>query len=122
MKNTFRHKTDMNLVALIEELKKDSRENGAGIWRDIALRLEKPSNNWAEVNLSRLERYTNEGEIIVVPGKVLGAGAIKKKVTIAAFRFSESAAKAIEAAGGKSMTIPELVEANPDGKGVRIMG
>ncbi len=79
MKNTFRHKTDMNLVALIEELKKDSRENGAGIWRDIALRLEKPSNNWAEVNLSRLERYTNEGEIIVVPGKVLGAGAIKRR-------------------------------------------
>src|SRR5690554_6277265 len=47
-------KTDPNLVALISELKRETREGEAAIWRDIAQRLEKPSRNWAEVNLSRL--------------------------------------------------------------------
>ncbi len=120
MKTT--RKTDLNLVALIADLKRESREQETAIWRDIALRLEKPSNNWAEVNLSRLERYANEGDVIVVAGKVLGAGSLKKKVTVAAFRFSASASKAIEAAGGKKMTITELIEKDPTGTGIRIMG
>ncbi len=115
-------KTDPNLVALINDLKRESREKETAIWRDIAQRLEKPSRNWAEVNLSKLERYANEGDVIVVAGKVLGAGSLKKKVTVAAFRFSASAAKAIDEAGGKRLSITELVADNPSGTGVRIMG
>ncbi|NLI74439.1 MAG: 50S ribosomal protein L18e [Euryarchaeota archaeon] len=115
-------KTDPNLVTLIGDLKRESREGEVAIWRDIAQRLEKPSRNWAEVNLSRLDRYAQDGDIVVVPGKVLGAGRINKKVTVAAFRFSTSAAKAIDEAGGKRMTIPELVKENPSGSKVRIMG
>ncbi len=115
-------KTDPNLMLLIDELKKESREKETAIWRDIALRLEKPSRNWAAVNLSRLERYCNEGDVIVVPGKVLGAGNLNKKITVAAYRFSDSAKKAIEEAGGKNLSIIELVRENPQGSGVRIMG
>jgi len=115
-------KSDPNLILLIDSLKKVSREKGADVWRDIALRLEKPARNWAEVNLSKLERYANEGDIIVVPGKVLGAGSINKKLTVAAYRFSESAAKKIEEAGGRKLTIPELVREAPSGRDVRIMG
>jgi large subunit ribosomal protein L18e len=115
-------KTDPNLVFLIESLKKKSREKGAAIWRDIALRLEKPNRNWAEVNLSKLERYTEEGEVIVVPGKVLGAGSLNKKLVVAAYKFSGSARKKIEGAGGKSLTIAQLVQEVPDGSGVTIMG
>ena len=115
-------KTDPNLTLLVDELKRESREKDIAIWRDIALRLEKPSRNWAEVNLSRLERYCNEGDVIVVPGKVLGAGNLNKKLTVAAFRFSNSAKKAIEDAGGKNLSIMELVRQNPEGSGVRIMG
>ena len=120
MKQT--QKTDPNLVALIAELKRETREGDAAIWQDIAQRLEKPSRNWAEVNLSKLERNANDGDIILVPGKVLGAGKISKNITIAAYRFSAAAAKAIEDAGGKKLTIAELVKENPSGKGVRIMG
>lgn len=115
------NKTDPNLVSLIFDLKKISRENGAEIWRDIALRLEKPRCNWAEVNLSKLERYTNEGDFVVVAGKVLGAGAISKKVTVAAYNFSDSAMKAIVEAGGEGITIKELIQMKPNGAGVRIM-
>ncbi|MEM2943456.1 MAG: 50S ribosomal protein L18e [Methanomassiliicoccales archaeon] len=115
-------KTDPNLVLLIESLKKHSRERDVEIWRDIAERLEKPRRNWAEVNLSKLERYSEEGSVVVVPGKVLGAGNITKKVTVAAYRFSSSAEKKIREAGGKSMTIEQLISEHPDGSDVVIMG
>ena len=114
-------KTNPQLVATIDNLKAMTRENEAAIWRDIALRLEKPKKNWAEANLSKLERYAADGETIVVPGKVLAAGSISKKITVAAYSFSEAAASAIAAAGGKTMTLEELAKANPKGTGVRIM-
>jgi large subunit ribosomal protein L18e len=115
------NKTNPELVATIDSLKAKTRETEAAIWRDIALRLEKPRKNWAEANLSKIERYAKEGETIVVPGKVLAAGRIDKKVTVAAYSFSEAAAKAIVAAGGKTLTFEELAKANPKGSGVRIM-
>jgi large subunit ribosomal protein L18e len=115
------NKTNPQLVATIDSLKAKTRETEAAIWRDIALRLEKPRKNWAEANLSKIERYAKEGETIVVPGKVLAAGRIDKKVTVAAYSFSEAAAKAIAAAGGKTLTFEELAKANPKGSGVRIM-
>jgi len=114
-------KTDPNLVLLIDDLKRESREVGAAIWRDVAKRLEKPRRNWAEVNISRLETYANDGDTILVPGKVLGAGSLSKKLTVAAFRFSDSARDMIEKAGGRNLTIEELVTENPSGSGVRIM-
>ncbi len=119
--NMTHAKTDPNLLELITALKAESRSSGVGIWRDIALRLEKAKANWAEVNLSKLERYASEGDVIVVPGKVLGSGALSKKVTVAAYGFSESAKMKIEAAGGKNLTIMELVKEMPQGTGVKIM-
>ena len=81
-------KTNPQLIATIDTLKAKTRETEAAIWRDIALRLEKPKRNWAEANLSKLERYAQDGETIVVPGKVLAAGNISKKITVAAYDFS----------------------------------
>ncbi|MDR1691025.1 MAG: 50S ribosomal protein L18e [Candidatus Methanoplasma sp.] len=114
-------KTNPQLIALITDLKAKTRENGAAIWRDIALRLEKPKRNWAEANLSKLERYAKEGDTILVPGKVLAAGSVTKKMTVAAYSFSDAAAAGITSAGGKTMTIKELMESNPKGSNVRIM-
>lgn len=114
-------KTDLSLIALIDDLKAAERDTGAAIWRDIAERLEKPRRNWAETNLSKLERYAQDGDVIVIPGKVLAAGSIAKKVTVAAFSFSEAAAEGIKAAGGKAVSIRDLMAENPKGSKVRIM-
>lgn len=62
------------------------------------------------VNLSSLEKIggeitpellKSEGVVHGVPVKILGAGKLTKSVTVKAHKFSESAKKAIEAAGGK---------------------
>jgi large subunit ribosomal protein L18e len=121
MGNTSR-KTNPNLVGLIQHLKDASRLNEAPVWRDIALRLEGPARNWAEVNVGKLNRYASENEVVVIPGKLLGAGEIAKKVTVAAYRSSGQAKDKIEKAGGKNVSIEELVVMNPKGSKLRIMG
>ncbi|MCD6492674.1 MAG: 50S ribosomal protein L18e [Archaeoglobaceae archaeon] len=116
-----KRKSNPNLVKLIDELLVASAKNEAKVWKDIAERIAKPRRLYAEVNVSKIERYAKDNETIIVPGKVLGSGKINKKVTVAALSFSESAKRKIENAGGKCLTIMELLEENPKGSGVRIM-
>ncbi|HWG91792.1 MAG TPA: 50S ribosomal protein L18e [Candidatus Thermoplasmatota archaeon] len=115
-------KTNPVLVDLVLDLKKMSWTNEAPIWRDIAKRLEKPTKRRVEVNLSRVERYLGDGEIALVPGKLLAAGTVTRKMTVAAYSFSESARAKVKAAGGECLTIRELAERNPKGQKVRILG
>jgi large subunit ribosomal protein L18e len=115
-------KTNPALITLIEGLKKTAYENKAPIWKDIAERLEKPLRNWPEVNLHRIDMYIHEKETALIPGKVLSPGKLTKKVSIAAWSFSEKASEKIKKAGGKTLTIEELVKNNPKGKDIRILG
>ena len=113
--------TDINLRRLIRYLRKKSNEEGVRIWKDIAWRLERPRRQRAEVNISRINRYTTEGDTVIIPGSVLGAGKLDHRVTVAAWKFSEKAREKIVEAGGEAITIEELMERNPKGSGVVIM-
>jgi large subunit ribosomal protein L18e len=115
-------KTNPILISLIQDLKKKAFENEAPIWKDIALRLEKPSRNWPEVNLERINKYIRENETALIPGKVLSPGKLTKKVSIAAWSFSDKSKEKITKAGGKTLSIQELVNNNPKGKDIRILG
>jgi large subunit ribosomal protein L18e len=115
-------KTNPDLILLIHNLKKQASEKDAIIWKDIALRLEKPSKNWPEVNLNRISKHTGDKETALIPGKVLSNGELSKKVTIAAWAFSDKAEEKIRKAGGKSISIEDLMKSNPDGKNIRILG
>ena len=116
------NKTNPMLIALIQNLKKQAYENDAPIWKDIALRLEKSSRNWSEVNLDHISKHIKDNETALIPGKVLSTGNLTKKISIAAWSFSEKTQEKIKNAGGKYMSIEELVKSNPKGKDVRILG
>jgi large subunit ribosomal protein L18e len=113
-------KTNPRLTSLIGELQRTAREEDAGVWADIAGRLEKPRRTHAEVNLGRIERYARAEETVVVPGKVLGSGVLEKPVTVAAVDFSGTARTKIEQVGA-TMDLEEILEANPDGSGIRVI-
>jgi len=115
------NKTNPRTTGLISTLKETSRDNGANIWREIAKRLEAPNKNYAEVNVSKINRYAQEGEILLVPGKVLGSGVLDQQVSVAALSFSESAESKITGAKGTCMTIEDLIRQNPKGSHVRIL-
>jgi large subunit ribosomal protein L18e len=79
-----------------------------------------PSRKYAAVNISKINRHTAEDDVLLIPGKVLGAGLLDHCVTVAALTFSESAVEKITEAGGKCLSLEEIMEANPKGSGIRI--
>lgn len=113
--------TNLELIQLIRFLKKQSRENNADIWRDVAEYLTKTRKQRVAVNLSQINRHTEKSDTVVVPGKVLGAGTIDHSITVAAFSASEKAKEKLAAAKAKYLSISELVEKNPKGAKVKII-
>ncbi|MEM2888162.1 MAG: 50S ribosomal protein L18e [Candidatus Bathyarchaeia archaeon] len=114
--------TNPSLISLIRFLEKKSRENDAGIWRDVADKISRPKKTRISVNISKINRLTKENEVVIVPGKVLGSGMINHALTVAALDFSKQAREKILEAKGKCLTLQEIVEMNPKGTSIRIIG
>jgi len=114
--------SNLELVGLIQLLRKQSNEQKVKLWKRIADDLEKPTRQRREVNLFNIEKHTKENDLIIVPGKVLGTGDLNHKVTVAAFNFSGSAIEKIKKAKGECLTIPEIMDKNPKAQKLRIMG
>ena len=115
-------KSNSTLVKTILELKEASRKNEAPLWKSIANRLEGSSRNWPSVNVSKLEYNVNKNGKAIVPGKLMGTGIVTKKMTIAAYSFTDSAKEKIQSAGGKCLTYNEMIKATPKGTDVMVIG
>lgn len=114
--------TNPELISLIRDLKKQSQESQTALWLKVADSLTSSRKNSVAVNVSRLNRYTKEGETVVVPGKVLGAGKPDHALTVAAFAFSDVAKAKIQNTKGNCLSIRDLMKKNPTGKNVKLMG
>jgi large subunit ribosomal protein L18e len=114
-------KTNPSLVSLIGLLRSKGYEQKIGLWIALAKKLSKPTRRQCEVNVAKLNRYTSEGDVVVVPGKVLGAGDLDHTVTVAAYKFSMAAREKINA-NGATMSLEELMEKYPTGSNVKIFG
>ncbi len=115
-------KENSELVRLVVELRRAARTHSAPIWASVADRLERPRHQLTPVNVGHLERLTEAGETVVVPGKLLAEGPLSKRLTVAAFAYSKEARAKIHAAGGVAISVHDLVKVKPDGAGVRIFG
>ncbi|MFX0056275.1 MAG: 50S ribosomal protein L18e [Promethearchaeota archaeon] len=113
--------TDPNTRALINALRKTSTKHDAKIWKRVAELVSRPARKRATVNIGKIGRHTQAGDVVVVPGKVLGSGNLPHKVTVAALNASASARSVIVGAGGSLITIDELLTKVPKGKGVTII-
>lgn len=111
----LRRKTNPELVKTIIEAKKGEK------WLEVAGILSSPRVKKINVNLDKIEKEAKEGEVIVVPGKVLSEGELSKKIKVVAFSFSEKAKEKISKAKGETLTILEEIKKNPDGKGIKIL-
>jgi large subunit ribosomal protein L18e len=106
---------------LIRELKKLAITEKVKLWKRIATELEKPTKNKRVVNISKLNKVTKDGDLIIVPGKVLSSGELTHKLTVSAYSFSETAEVKI-LKSGKVLSIRELMVQNPKAKGIKIIG
>ncbi len=114
-------KTSAQLKDVINSLLEISRESNSALWRDIAKRLSETRQNYADLNVSKISKFSTDGETIVVPGKVLGGGYLEKKVRIAAPFVSEKALTKIKDSGSEFISIVDLAREKPDGKNIKIM-
>ncbi|RMF06615.1 50S ribosomal protein L18e [Candidatus Woesearchaeota archaeon] len=109
------------LQNLVKELKKVSATQKSKVWRAVAEELQRPSRQMRVVNISKINRYANEGDTVVVPGKVLGSGELTKKVTVIAYQFSKQAQDKISQSG-KLLSIEEALKNGIKNKGIKIIG
>ena len=107
---------------LIQSLRKESTTSQAALWDRVADDLEKSTRQRRVVNISRIARNTQPNETVVVPGKVLGSGALPHSVVVAALAFSEGAKERIEQAKGKALTIEQLLKQKPKARDLKLIG
>ncbi len=113
--------TNPEMLNTISYLKRAGRQHQAPIWLTVASFLGKSRRTRIVLNLGQVSRLAKSGDVIVVPGKVLGSGIPKEKLTIAAFKFSPRALVKIEKAGGRCIPLFRLIEENPQGTNVRLL-
>ena len=94
---------------IVKGLRKASTERKEAIWKDLAVRLSKPSRQRTVTNVDKLAEMAekNKGKTLVVPGKVLGRGLMEVNADISALAFSEKALVKIK---GKALSFEELID------------
>lgn len=110
-----KRKTNLDLVETIRTAKKNKK------WLEVASLLSTPRRKRAEINLDEIDKNSKEGEIIVIPGKVLSQGELNKKIKIVAFNFSKSAKEKILKSKSEAIYIVEEIKKNPEAKGIKIL-
>ena len=113
--------TNPELKATIRALRAASRRGGPALWKALADQLDGANRRRPAVNLSRINRYTEAGDVVAVPGKVLASGGLTHPVTVAAFSFSETAREKIVLAEGRALTLLELLEEGTEPSKIRIV-
>jgi len=111
----------LELKELINDLKELGGKKDINLWKRVAKDLERSTRIRRKANLYKIDKNTRDNEIALVPGKVLSMGDLTKKITVAAYQFSESAEEKINKVG-KAISIRELMKENPKGKRIRIIG
>ena len=109
------------LKMAIRVLEAASRGGGKPIWGALADELDKPKRRRVAVNLSRIGRHSEDGDVVAGPGKGLASGSLGAGVTVAAFSFSDGAKAKIEASGSRAMSLVDLLEEGVEPSRIRIL-
>jgi large subunit ribosomal protein L18e len=109
-------------IKMGRELERQSKKSKQNIWKDVSETILSSRKNRASVNVADISRNSEDGSKVIVPGKVLGAGSIDHRVTVAAISFSVGARAKIIASGGSCVDIAEFAKATPKVKDVVILG
>jgi len=86
-------------------LRKAFKSNKAQIWKALEKEFSRSRSNRRQVNIQRLDKITNNGDIVVVPGKILGNGTLGHKLTVYAYSFSETAINKLNTAGADRKSV-----------------
>ena len=112
IENKLQRKTNPELRETILAAKKGTK------WLEVANLVSRPKRVSIKVNLDSIEKNSKEGDIIVIPGKVLGKGNLTKKIKVVAFSFSESVDEKLDKAKCEKIRIIDEIKKNPEAKNI----
>ncbi len=107
---------------MARDLKKASKSNDAPLWRRLSREALKPSIARRTININKINKLTKEGDVAFFAGKILGTGNLDHGITISSFAISGAAARKIQNAGGKFQNYKTMMQSNPTGKDVMLLG
>lgn len=114
-------KTNPVLKDVVKTCEEAARVNDAAVWDRVAEELKRPTRDMRAVNLSTIERNADDGDTVVVPGKVMGSGRLTKNITVGAFKFTGNAREEINDVG-EAPYIEGVVDEHPGGEEVILLG
>jgi len=90
-------------------------------WNQVAGILSGPRRKRICLNLEEISKNSKNGEIVLIPGKVLSQGEIDKKIKVVALNFSEKAKEKLLSAKCEVEYIINEIKSNPSAKGIKII-
>ena len=115
IESQLRGKTNQELVEITIAAKKQNK------WLEVASILSGPRRESVDLNLSQIDKLAKEGDTVVIPGKVLSQGELRKRVKVVAYKFSEKAREKLSKEKIQMSSIMNEIKSNPEAKGVRVL-
>ena len=93
----------------LEKLSSASKGRYGALWKSVYRQVDVSKRRRVSVNLYSINKYTEDGDNVIVPGKVLSKGALAHKVNITAVSFSEKAMSEIKRSNSKILDLDEML-------------
>lgn len=90
-------------------------------WIGVAKMLTAPTSRHSTLNLYEIDKQTTAGDTVLIVGKVLSKGELKKKVRICALAISEKAKEKLKESKSEIVSILEEINKNPKAEGIKVL-
>ncbi len=102
-----------DIKSWLDTLKSASRDNHyAALYKRLHKMVAVPKRRRVSVNVYKINKYSKDGDNVIVPGKVLSIGKLDHKVNIAAIEFSQGAMMRIKESNSKVMKLEDIIKLN----------
>ncbi len=106
-----REKTNPELKKLIDKFK-----HGNKAYKLIGKYLSRPKRKSKPVNLAKINKVALDGDIVIIPTKILAIGKLEKKVKIYSLSYSKTCEKKISESGSELHNLSEVLKGNLKGR------
>ena len=115
IKQRVRNKTNPTVNAVVREALKHKA------WHTIAQLIASSTRKHVSLNVWQIDKLVSQGDIIVVPGKILAKGKLTKKIKICALGISAMAKEKLHESKSEFVPLLDEIKRNPKAEGVKIL-
>ena len=90
-------------------------------WGEVAKLLSGSTRKYASINLFEIDKKSEEGDTVVVVGKVLSKGELSKKLRICSVSVSERAKEKVKERKSEIVSLLDEIKKNPKAEGIKIL-